>query len=194
MTTIVKPLGKDVAEVLEGRVSVYLRGSECYAFAIALHRAFGWTIVGLMQGEVVFHAAVRDPEGTLHDARGPFSENEFGDPFVLSSDDVREVSEKDLFSIHPIRESSIKQGREIAELLWSELPWQDTFQSRVIAFADALEQLSAAHGLCIRNIPSQGGPVIVVADEKEGGYTVAPTYTGQSYYLDSYLSQGGQQS
>ena len=89
----------------------YLNG-ECYAFAIAMHRATGFPMVGLV-GELqkkttVIHAAVLNPEGKFFDARGVVSEEEFGKPFGYKPPyRLKQVSEPDLRDIRPVDEHEI---------------------------------------------------------------------------------------
>ena len=190
MTTIVEALGKEAAETLKDLCTGTFLHGECYAFAIALHRETDWPIIGLMQGETIHHVAVRSPDGMLYGARGLFSEIEFGEPFApLSSYDLREISEEDLRARRPVHERVIERALEVAEMLWPEFPWKDSLRSRIMAFADDLEELSRKHGFWICAMPSVGAPVLVRADGEESGYTFTLTDTGLSYCLDRRFGQ-----
>ena len=192
MPTLIKSLAEDFVEDYEifnnMFRSTFLDG-ECYAFAIALHRGLGWPMVGLKQGEVVRHAAVRSPAGELHDARGFISEEEFGRPFDCSPPYVLcEVSEKDLRAIRIVHSYTIDRARRMAEVWFPMLPWKDGgLVARISAFADELETLSRKHGFWIR-APFPAAPPVLAPDcGSEKGYALQPLSDGLTYAIDRYF-------
>ena len=161
MTTVIKRLEQeDLGFLHEMCRSIYLEG-ECYAFATALHRGLGWPMVGIMDfidstdKKVIRHVAVKSPDEILYDARGVVSDEELGVPFDLHSPyEMRTVTEDELVrdrETAEVRERSIRMAQKFAETLWPNLPWKESFESRVKAFADALESLSREHELWIRS-------------------------------------------
>lgn len=194
MPTRIKKLvdeDKESYETLHGLcLSVFLDG-ECYALAIALNRGLAWPMIGLMNGDEIRHVAVLSPDGRLHDARGYIFEKEFGQPFDLPGQQIiKVVTEKDLIidgEPDMVRENTILMARKIAESLWPELPWKDTFASRVSAFADELENLSRKHKLWIRSPVPASLPVIAVGDDDEAGYDLRPTHDGMTFTIERYF-------
>lgn len=168
----------------------FLHG-ECYAFAIALHEGLGWPIVGLMVGDVIYHAAVKDPEGRLFDARGFVPEMEFGMPFgVRPPFTLHEMSPHELDrdgEPEERRAHLIQLARQYAETAWPELPWKDASVQRIKAFCDALEQVCRRHGLWIRAPYPAARPVITTEDGKEGGYEIQPTVNNSEFTLNRYF-------
>ncbi len=171
-------------------LTMYLDGA-CYAFATALHQGLGWPIVGLMNGEVIRHAAVQSPDGRLHDVRGFISEEQFGSPFgfappytlrAISMDNLRRDEEPE-----EVRLNAVRRARRTAEILWPELPWQKSFTARVSAFADELEILSKKHGLWIRAAVPGARPLLAVSGYDEGGYELSPTHDGLTFTIDRYF-------
>lgn len=164
----------------------FLEG-ECYAFATALHQGLGWPIVGLMKEDVIWHAGVRSPEGVLRDVRGDLSEREFGSYFLTPPFVLRDVLVADLYATRPIDGQFIKRARQMAEVLWPDLPWLDSAASRAIAFADELEVLSRKHGLWICGSVPADPPCLFQACGDEGGYQVRPMVGGFSHTIYRYL-------
>lgn len=187
-TTIHQFEGEDVAFLRELCIGTYLDG-KCYIFAIALHRGTGWPIVGLMDGEIVCHAAVRCPDGMLFDARGPLPEEKFRNHLSVLPpyEEIRTMSEADLLDIHPTDERGIESTLQIAKRLWPNLPWKNSLQSKVSAFADALEELSREHGFWIRAQFPGSLPVISKEVGSEVGYDVTPSINSGSFFLDRRL-------
>jgi hypothetical protein len=185
-------------------VSLFLRG-ECYAFAIALNQGLGWPLVGLMAGDTVWHAGVRSPDGKIHDVRGLLTkeefEEEFGADFLSPTFSIREITEGELHAVGPISDHSVKMARQLAEVLWPDLPWVETQAMNARAFADELEVLSRKYGLWIcGGIPTQP-PCLFVGDGDEYGYlvraaaTVMGTHTiGRVLHFEAELvnQRGGQ--
>ncbi len=170
-------------------LSLYL-DDECYAFATALHQGLDWPILGLMNGEEIRHAVVQDPDGVLHDARGPLTEEELGDPFAvfppydlrpITMDDLRRKGEPSI-----VREGSVRNARKLAEMLWPELPWIGSLAARVRAFADELEALSRKHKLWIRASVPAVPPIIADGDDAESGYLVNPVSSTLSFTIDRF--------
>lgn len=192
MTTIItrlKPGSADWQMLQDLCLFMYLDG-ECYAFAIALHQGLGWPLIGVMDGEVIRHAGVRDPDGMLHDARGTVPEEELGHPFGLPQPyDLREITEKDLHGASgppEARAHRVGSARRVAETLWPDLPWRESLEARMRAFVDALESLSREHGLWIRSPTPANLPVIAVGDDAEGGYKIDPVLASSSFTIDRF--------
>ena len=186
MTTIFKELDTESHEALHDIYEGMFLHGECYAFAIALSRGTGWPMVGFMQGDVVWHAGVRRPDGMLHDVRGAVCAEEFGRPFDTPSPLLIPVSEDMLRAIKPIGEMIIATASRIAQALWPDLPWKtDTLVVRVQAFAAALEKLCREHGFWIRGATPGSSPMIAVSGDDEGGYVLEPN--GFMYTIDRYL-------
>ncbi|MDB5244224.1 MAG: hypothetical protein JWN18_94 [Parcubacteria group bacterium] len=166
--------------------SGFLEG-ECYAFAIALNDGLDWPLVGLMKGDVVWHAGVWAPDGLIYDARGPLSKDAFARHFLLHPYDIRDVTTHELYATRPIDERSIKKARRLAEVLWPDLPWIDSAVAKVKAFADELEALSRKHGLWVcGNVPANT-PILFAGYGDEGGYEVRPNSLGLNYSINRYL-------
>lgn len=194
MTTVIKRLGDDDQEdwdILQGmHERGYLHG-ECYAFAIALHRGLGWPIVGVINtNDIAEHVGVRTPEGLLRDIRGAIDEESFAEPYSKLKTPLvfREVTEKELYDTREvIHDQVIAQARIIAESLWPELPWKDSKEARLKAFADELEQLSRKYSLWVcAPVPTQK-PVLFNGNGDEKGYDLLPTVTGNAYLINRRL-------
>ena len=194
MTTLVQHLkqgSEDWNFLHDLFLQIHLDG-ECYALAIALYEGLGWPIMGLMEGEVIRHAAVLSPDGRFFDARGFVSEQEFGRPFGKTAPyDLRTVSPEQLTREGEPEERKagvVASARRMAETLWPELPWKTTGVARLIAFADALELLCRRHGLWIRGPYPTMRPVLAVGYDDEGGYCLEAMADGQTFTIDRYLS------
>ncbi len=187
MSTILESLTLEDREPAHGIcLGTYLEG-ECYAFAIALHRAFGWSMVGLMQGKVIRHALVRQPDGIYRDARGEVEQAEIGEPFGVREPYVfRVVSESDLKSVRPVYEHVIATATTLGEIVWPDLPWNG-MAKKAVAFADELEALSRKHGIWIRAAVPAARPVLSEQFGEEAGYTVSPSVNGGGFFLERRL-------
>ena len=190
MSTLVQTL-QDKKFLQDLCFGMFLDG-ECYAFAIALNEGLGWPMVGLMSGKEIRHAAVRRPDGKLHDARGPVSEQQFGHPFCFAPPyDLRTVTAEDLIRAgepNGPRKFSIDMARRTAEALWPELPWENSLASKVSAFAEELEALSRKHGLWIRSSVPTAASMIAIGLDDEGGYELRPTVDGVTFTIDRYFA------
>ena len=165
---------------------IFLEG-ECYAFAMALNQGLGWPMVGLMKGNVIWHAGVRSPDGRIHDVRGLLMEEEFGTYFGLPASAIREITSDELYATRPVHEFTIKRARNLAEVLWPDLPWIESSAARVTAFADELEALCRKHGFWIcAGVPADP-PRLFPSFGEEGGYEVSPTIDGLAYTINRYL-------
>ena len=190
MTTVLESIDKGTLEAFHDIwAGMFLHG-ECYAFAIALSRGTGWPMVGLMRDNKIDHAGVRRPDGMIQDIRGAISEQDFARPFPVSPLHLLlPVTEDELRTVAPVHEMMIATASRIAQALWPDIPWkEDTLQSRVIAFADALEKLSRDHGFWIRGATPGSSPMIALSGDDEGGYELQPTGLGYTInrYLDSH--------
>jgi hypothetical protein len=191
MTTQISELNAESHDVLHRQcLAIYLDG-ECYAFATALHEGLGWPMIGLMDGDVIRHVAATDPNGVLHDVRGPISEKEFGEPFDFRPPyDLQEVSVGKLVRAGKTKEKrvgSVKFARRWAEKLWPTLPWLDSEAMRITNFGDELEALSRKHGLWIRAPYPASKPVLATGEGDEAGYGVYLSDDGISYAIDRRL-------
>jgi hypothetical protein len=165
---------------------VFLEG-ECYAFAMALNQGLGWPMVGLMKGDVIWHAGVRSLEGRIHDVRGYVTEDEFGGYFLSPPFNLREITADELYATRPVDDYTIKRARQLAEVLWPELPWIESHAMKVKAFADELEALSRKYGFWIcAGVPADPPRLFTGAGE-EGGYIVRPTMDGQAHTINRYF-------
>ena len=194
MTTRIEPLSRDDQELYgvfltEGKPS-FLYGM-CYAFAIALHHGLGWPMVGprVEPGEQMWHVALRRPDGRLHDARGPLSDQEFGVPFARDCGTyvLVDVTEAELQNMKFHNDHMIVHARRVAEHTWPELPWKETRSTRLVAFADELEALSRKHGLWLRAPFPNTPPVISESGDAEDGYTLTPMLGGLGFTIDRRL-------
>lgn len=163
---------------------------ECYAFAIAFHRLTGWQMVGLMMGNLIRHAAVRNPSGVLFDARGPVSEEKFGKLFGARPPyDLQEIEEKDLLDTRPIMEMNIRRASKWIESLWPDLPFVSGDRLRVRKFAEELEALSRKHGFWILGPYPATPPLLAEGpDEGEGGYVIRMTDEGNMFTINRFLN------
>lgn len=164
----------------------FLEG-ECYAFAIALGQGLGWPMVGLMKDNTIWHAGVRAPDGRIHDVRGFLTEEEFGGHFLSPPFNIREIVADELYTTRPVDEYTIKKARQLAEVLWPELPWVSTHALKVKAFADELEALSLKYGLWICGSVPADPPRLCIGVGDEGGYLVHPTMDGLTHTICRYF-------
>ncbi len=197
MPTIVHKLGeenkRDWGMLHDAYIGGFLHG-DCYAFAIALHQGLGWQIVGLIRNEQgrdrIRHVAVRNPDGRLFDIRGYIEDEEMGTPFSYEPPhDIRDVAVSDLEAEAHTQPYTIERARRVAETLWPELPWKETFASRVVAYADEIEAISRKHGFWIyAPLPNpNSAPPLAIGEGDEGGYDLRPTIGGFNYLISRYL-------
>lgn len=156
---------------------------ECYAFAIAMHRCLGWPMIGLMQGELIRHAAVIDPDGNIWDCRGIVSREEFGEPFGIKFPyETRPITEEKLKAVAPVLynyDHFIESLSKKAQMVWPDLPWKsDTLVARVRAFTEELEALSRKHNLWIYGNFPTALPAIAEGDGEEKGYALEAVMGG----------------
>ncbi len=185
--TLVPPDRETMDSIRSMALGTFLDG-ECYAFAIALNRALGWPIAGLMLDGQVRHAVVLMPDNTPFDARGPLSLDSLGVPFYMRQPYAFEIIEEDdLRAIRPIDDWSVARAGKFAEAIWPELPWKDGGRAgRVRRFAEGLEKLSREHGVWIRSMYPTTQPVVAIGYGDEAGYKVQSTGDGQ-FLLDRML-------
>lgn len=165
---------------------VFLEG-ECYAFAMALNQGLAWPMIGLMKGDVIWHAGVRAPDGRIHDVRGFLTEEEFGGHFLSPPFNIREIVSDELYATRPIHDYTIKKARQLAEVLWPDLPWIESNVSKVKAFADELETLCRKHQLWICGSVPADPPRLFTGCGDEGGYEIHPTIDGLAHTITRYL-------
>lgn len=198
MPTIIHMVGEKDQEEWERLHDMYqyifLHG-ECFSFALALHRGLDWPLIALMKDEKILHAAVRNPDGRIHDVRGFVSEEEFGKPFLGARKDfiIREIDTSALDAVEPTHEHTIQCARNAAEILWPKLPWKETRISKIAAFADEFEALCRKHKLWIRApfLDPTIAPPLAFGEGDEGGYELFPTIDGFSYTINRYLAKKG---
>ena len=175
--------------------SGYFLEGECYAFAIALHQGLGWPLVGLIKSydetmkasNVIWHAGVRTPSGQLFDVRGPQSEEVFGEFFLPAPHTLRDIQVEELYQTRPVDDFIIKRARQLAEIFWPELPWQESAAARVKAFAEVLEKLSKEHGFWVAGFVPANLPRLFAGFGDEGGYEIERTCDGLSFTINRYL-------
>lgn len=186
MATIIKQISFEYKEILHSLLMGLCCDGQCYAFAAALNRGTGLPIVGLMQGETIRHAALREPDGRLRDARGIVSYSEFGEPFGIKPPyAIKEVSEGELRAVHPISELLVRSIAVKAQVLWPELPWKKaSLRSRAIAFTEELEALCRKHGLWIRAPLPSKPPLISEENGREAGYEIIQTMDGTEFFIN----------
>jgi hypothetical protein len=166
---------------------MYLDG-QCYEFAFALRRKLGWPMVGLMDGEIIRHVLVREPEGALRDVRGRLAMTDVGKPFGMQEPyELRDVEEADVLRMRLVSEGSVDMAGRLAELVWPELSWNGEAK-RMAAFADELEALSRKHGVWIRAPYPAALPILSGAFGEEAGYTITPTANAGGYMIDRRLT------
>jgi hypothetical protein len=179
--------------VLEMCEAMFLHGLS-YEFAIALHQGLGWPMVGLMENCVVSHAAVR-MDGLVRDARGifdfdvPEERKAFGKPFSYELPYILSpITIEDLRAFRPMKSTFIHRARIIAEVLWPQLPWEDSYISKVRAFGEALEDVSRRHGIWLRAPFPIAAPLLSLQVGDEGGYEFNLTEDGSALSMNRYLA------
>jgi hypothetical protein len=190
MTVEIKPLSRHAHRGLHDLASsVYLDG-ECYAFAVALHRALDWPMVGLIgdfgERTVVRHALVETPCGNLMDVRGALRphEDELGRPFDYTQPYmVRTTSEEELRDIRPIGERSIANAEWTAQCLWPELPWKKGPLVRYRTFLEELDALWQKHGICF-HVPSEGSWPVLTERRGYEDIVMSPSANGPSWFFN----------
>jgi hypothetical protein len=167
---------------------------ECYAFAIALNRALNWPIIGLMKGDVIYHALLESPEGIV-DYRGTLftpDDPQLGAPFSMSPPYVlKVVHEEDLLATRPVLDHDISLARVSAEALWPNYPWDNPIYQRMIAFTDELEALCRTHGIWLRAaVPAQRPTLSIIEDHTDvAGYDLQIMMDGKQCQIDQRLKQ-----
>ena len=184
MVTKILPLEEGVRKDLHGTCMAYFLDGQCYAFAIALSRQTGWPIFGLMQGHIVRHAVVRRDINLYMDARGVMTEEEIGDPFDIAAFcELKEVTEEWLLRTHNVCEVSIARAKRYVEVLWPDVPLQDTLRARAVAFTNDLEALCRKHGLWLREIDAASPLVLGEEFGGEAGYSLGPMCDGLQFTI-----------
>ena len=188
---VFKKIEDEYCQALHSLIIGRCLDGECYAFAIAMHRYIGWSMIGLMENGEIRHAVVVDDNGQFWDARGKVDTDELGCPFDISPPyDLKPIEEKDLFAVSPISEMEICLISKIAQAIWPELPWkQDALKSRVISFVEELEELSRKHGFWIYGNLPVSLPIIAEGVGDESGYEIGNTVDGLSYWVNRTLGR-----
>lgn len=184
MPTRVVPLSPDAIAELRAFFGAIFADGQCYAFALAMHEGTGWPLVGLMEGEVIRHAGVRAQDGLIYDVRGAYSKIDFSCDYLFPPHIIRDLTEADLRGAKPIDDMSIRRARRLAEALYPTLPWRDSLEERMLAFASALETLSREHDVWIRGTYPTGRPHLSFGDGEETGYELHRTADGHGFIFD----------
>jgi hypothetical protein len=169
--------------------SMCLHG-QCYPFAIALHRALGWPMIGLSYRERIVHAVLRRPDGIYFDVRGSITETQLGAPFCIYPPfTLVEVDEETLRRLQPnINDRFILSLQEKARQIWPRLPWTPSpTQVQVEGFLTELEALSRKYGIWIRANTPATPPFLETPIGKEVGYEASVDGTGLKYYFHRAL-------
>lgn len=185
----IKPLNpEDLSLLRSSLLDAYLL-SNCFPFAIALHRGLNWSIIGIREvgSTVIYHAGVVTPKKTFFDARGETDKlNDFTLPFddyTNKGFEMIEVNEKDLIGTKPINNDFIETTSIMIQTAWPELPWNNnTLQHRIRLYAEELEALSQKHNLWIRESFVTTRPIFGDSD-----YVLQPTLDCFGYSLKREL-------
>ena len=189
MTIRLKKIEPENYEILHSMIVGACLDGDCYTLAIALSRGTGWPMIGLMENNIVRHAAVHNPDGMFWDARGAVSEEQFGQPFGTPPPyNLKPVTEVELVAIKPISEFAIDFVLKMSQAIWPDLPWKpDTLKARVIFFVEELEELSRKHNLWIYGCIPTSLPMIAEGQGDESGYKLEPTMDGLSYTINRII-------
>ena len=142
-----------------------------------------------MKGDLVWHAAVRNPAGKLWDARGEVSEEEFGKPFDISPPYyIKPITEEKLVVTKSVSDMEIDFALKMSQAIWPDLPWKPTtLRGRVSSFAEELERISRKHRIWIRGCFPASLPVLAEGVGDEKGYKLEPTIDGLTYTINRSL-------
>ncbi len=184
MPTRVVRLPPDAIKELRGSFGAIFADGQCYAFAAALHLGTGWPLVGLMDGEVIRHTGVRGKDGLIYDVRGAFTDADFGRDYLSPPYVIRNISVGDLRRRKPIEVTALRRARRLAEVLYPALPWQNSLEARMLAFASALEELSREHDIWVRGAHPMARPHLSHGDGKETGYELFYTADGHGFIFE----------
>lgn len=193
MAVICKP-DKKVMEFMRDLCRSVFLDSECYAFAVALHRGLSWPIFGLMRNNEIRHAFLHPfnvSSDVFFDARGYVAEEKLGKPFGGADQpyELRQIEEKDLYAARPIPDNFIDKARQFAEIIWPGLPWKgDTRADKILAFAKELEALSRKHGLWIR-AAFPGTPPLLAEGCGDESYSLELMPDGLTYSVARLIGQ-----
>ena len=168
--------GGELERALELIEQKYLK--EYSAFAIALHRALGWKIVGVLDGDKLVHAGLLDEgENCLFDARG-----RVGGGFC--ADTLKDMTESELYTLKPTSEAEIGEALQRAKVLWPTLPWKEGEPAdRHVAFLRELEELSRKHNVWVTPIHAVTPPLVSESEGTEMGYDLRALWTGKYSFV-----------
>ncbi len=187
MSVIYKPLDREDWDGLHSlAMSVHLDG-ECYLFAIALHRALGWPLIGLMSSDVIRHALLKCGDEVYFDVRGNVLYTGIGEPFdMVPPYDLREIQEKDLAQMRPFTDFNLETVIWMAQALWPELPWKSGPLVEAKAFLEELDTLCKKHRKWIRAPLPTTLPIICESHGDET-YSFTPSVNGRDYFFDRVI-------
>jgi hypothetical protein len=184
MSTRVVPLSPDAIAELRASFGGIFADGQCYAFAIALYLGTGLPLVGLMEGKEIRHAGVRGEDGLIYDVRGAFMDADFGRDYLHPPYIICDISMTDLRRRKPIEDGALHRARRLAEALYPTLPWQNSLETQMLAFASELETLSRKHGIWIRSAYPTARPHLSLGDGEETGYRLFYTADGHGLTFD----------
>lgn len=96
----------------------YYTSENCWAMAIALHRATGWPLVEVAPlGWPALHGCVRRPDGLLVDVRGAFSEDEVLRRCGIIDGHVLETTIEQMEANAGVEDFEIEEAEEFLESL-----------------------------------------------------------------------------
>lgn len=188
MTAIIESLSENGKEFISSLLGATVNGN-CYHFALAMHRALGWSLIGLIDEGEIIHAGVKSPEGKIWDGRGEVSEDEFSQEFVRPPFVIRGITERDLLRTGIIKEHLVEIISKRAQLIWPNLPWKkETIQGKVYRFTQELAELSQKYGLWIAGNTPASLPIIFEGFGDEDGYRIIPTDDGSGFIVSRILN------
>ncbi len=165
----------------------FLQGS-CYVLAIAMHQATGYRLVGLMDGEEIHHAGVRDPEGRFFDARGFVEEDRIRELFMHAGPLPERNIEVGNLAAHPrVNAHTVERAAALAQVAYPELPWKEgTQKARIESFMTELEALCRRYNIWIRETGPTSLPIVYPVEEGDGfekGFGLMSEMTGSGYFV-----------
>ena len=124
-------LNPDQFETLYEQIAHEYTYGDCYYLAKAMREKTGWPLAGIFGNQTagsILHTGVRDPLGQYWDIRGPVSEEEFKNTFILNHPEmifeVRIIFESELEKKlkHTGAEIKLRWAKNIMEILFPYLP------------------------------------------------------------------------
>lgn len=165
---------QDARDELEAMQYAYTNGS-CIAFAAAMHQITGWNIVALDMD--LTHVGVRAPDGTIWDARGPVTPEQFIESFADAvPEEFPIITWEYLRGACPAIDF-LPAAQRHASMMFPQLPHLPTSdRSRNLAFMNEVEALCRRQNYWIvaqQRESMTTWPVIGEAFDEEVGYRAA---------------------